>query len=352
MRPLYVVGTSGSGKTATCLGLIQNFKEKGLKVSYFKPVGNVGDSQGKEDEDARLMKHALDMKAPLDKITPFTLTFDYLDKYPIEKASEYIGKIVSCYEEISKGSDVVVIEGTTNTQAMISLGLSASDIAKKLKAKVLVVGMVKNDFRLDNLLMQNEYMKDEGADIVGTVFNFVPPKITEKTLNVYVPILEEKGPRVLGVIPESKDLTSPTVQEVHDILGGELLVGEDRMDLLVKTILIGAMNVESASRYFEKSKEKAVITGGDRTDIALAALETDTSVLILTGDLHPDHRVIVKAKERDIPTILAPHDTYSTVERLHDMSRKIKPDDERSMKLTKELVDEYIDWDYILDSVR
>ncbi|MEE9594567.1 MAG: phosphotransacetylase family protein [Candidatus Hydrothermarchaeales archaeon] len=351
MKPLYVVGTSGSGKTATCLGLIQKFMEKGLKVSYFKPVGNVGDSRGREDEDAKLMKHVLDMDAPLDKITPFTLTFDYLDKYPKENAADYMDTVVGCYAEVSEGSDLVVMEGTTNTQAMISLGLGASDIAAKLNAKILVIGMVKNDFRLDNLLMQNEYMMDKGADIVGTVFNFVPPDITDKTINTYVPILEERGSRVLGVVPESKELTSPTVQEVYDILGGELLVGEDRMGLLVKTILIGAMNVDSALEYFKKSPEKAVITGGDRTDVALAALDTDTSALILTGDLHPDHRVLEKAKEKSIPTILVPHDTYSTVEKLHYMSRKIKPEDERSLKLTKELVGEYIDWEAVLQDL-
>ncbi|MFQ5815812.1 MAG: phosphotransacetylase family protein [Candidatus Hydrothermarchaeaceae archaeon] len=348
MKPLYVVGTSGSGKTATCLGLIQKFREEGLKVSYFKPVGNVGDAEGKEDEDAKLMKHVLDMKAPIGKITPYTLTFDYLEKYPKEGAGRYLDTVVRCYEEVSEGSDLVVMEGTTNPQAMVSLGLGASDIATKLGAEILVVSMVKNDFRLDNLVMQNEYMKDRGAHIVGTVFNFVPPDITEKTLNTYVPILEDRGFRILGVVPESKDLTSPTVQEVHDILGGELLIGEDRMGLLVKTILIGAMNVDSALKYFKKSSEKAVITGGDRTDIALAALDTHTSALILTGDLHPDHRVLSKAKEKGVPTILVPHDTYTTVERLHDMSRKIKPEDERSLKLTRELVGEYIDWEEVL----
>jgi hypothetical protein len=351
MKPLYVVGTSGSGKTATCLGLIQKFKEEDLRVTYFKPVGTVGDSKDKVDVDAKLMKSLLEIKAPLNKITPFTLTFDYLEKYPREDSDKYLDIIVHNYEELSEGSDVVIVEGTTNPQAMISLGIGASDIATRLHAKVLVVSMVKNDFRLDNLLMQNEYMKSKRADIIGTVFNFVPPSITDKTLNTYVPILEERGFRVLGIVPESIELTSPTVQEVYDILGGELLVGENRMDLLVKTILIGAMNVESALNYFKRSPEKAVITGGDRTDISLAALDTDTSALILTGDLHPDHRVLSKAKEKDVPTILVPHDTYTTVEKLHDMSRKIKPDDRRSLKLTKELVGEYIDWEEILRSL-
>ncbi len=352
MRPLYIVGNSGSGKTATCLGLVQEFMEAGLKVAYFKPVGNAGDARSKEDEDAKLMKSVLKMKAPLNKITPFSLTVDYLEKYPREGAKGYLDVVAKCYQELTDDSDVVVMEGTTNPQAMISLGLGAADIAKKLKAKILMVSMVKNDFRLDNLVMHNEHMKDKGVDIAGTVLNFVPPGITERTLNTYVPILEDRGFRVLGIVPESVDLTSPTVQEVYDKLGGELLVGENSMGLLVKTILIGAMNVESALNYFKRSSDKAVITGGDRTDIALAALDTSTSALILTGDLHPDHRVLEKAKEKGVPTILVPHDTYTTVEKLRYMSRKIKSDDERSLKLTKELVGEYIDWEEIMRSLK
>lgn len=351
MRPLYVVGTSGSGKTATCLGLAQKFIESGLRVAYFKPVANPGDTRSREDEDAKLMKAVLDMKTPLNKITPFSLTVDYLEKYPKEGASGYLDTVSKCYKEISEKKDIVIIEGTTNPQSMISLRLGATDIAKKIGGRVLMVSMVKNDFRLDNLVMHNEHMRGSGADLIGTVFNFVPPGVTEKTLNTYVPILEERGFRVLGVVPSSTDLTSPTVQEVYDKLGGELLVGEDHMGLLVKTILIGAMNVESAMNYFMRSEEKAVITGGDRTDIALAALDTNTSTLILTGDLHPDHRVLAKAKEKGVPTILVPHDTYATVERLRYMSRKIKADDERSLKLTKELVEEYVDWEEIMRSL-
>ena len=38
-------------------------------------------------------------------------------------------------------------------------------------------------------------------------------------------------------------------------------------------MLVGAMSVESALSYFRRKPNKAVITGGDRADIQLAALE-------------------------------------------------------------------------------
>ncbi|MEE8167510.1 MAG: AAA family ATPase [Candidatus Hydrothermarchaeales archaeon] len=348
MSGLYVIGTSGSGKTATCLGLAQKFQEAGLRVSYFKPIGNVGDARITEDEDAKLMKHVLKMKAPLEKITLFTLGFDYLEKYDKNKSKEYLNVIADAYQEVSEGSDVVIIEGTTNPQAMLTLNLATADIASKLGVKMLMVSTIKNDFRMDNLLLHNEYLRSRGVNLIGTIINFVPPKTIEKTETLYAPILEKRGFRILGVVPESIELTSPTVQEIHDILGGEILTGEDSMQLLLKSFLIGAMTAESALNYFKTTPEKAVITGGDRSEIALAALETSTSALILTGDLHPDPRVLSKAKEKGVPTILVPYDTYTTVEKLHDISRKIKPDDERSKRLTKELVNDYCDWEEII----
>ncbi len=349
MNPLYITGTAGSGKTATCLGLAQILQESGLKVGYFKPVGNFGDGKSKEDLDSKLMKSVLGMRAPLEKMTLFNLSFDYLDKYDSAKSNEYRDSIKAAYKEISLDADVVIIEGTTNPQAMLSLGLGSAEIALMLGAKVVMVSTLKNDFRMDNLLLHNDYLKTKGVDLLGSILNFVPPDVAEKTEKIYAKILEKNGFKVLGIVPHSVELTSPTVQEIHDILGGEVLTGEGKMGVLVKSFLIGAMTPESAITYFKKAPEKAVITGGDRTGIALAALDTSTSALILTGDLHPDPRVIEKAREKGIATILVPYDTYTTVGKLNDISRKIKPDDERSKKLARNLVAQFCDWRGILE---
>jgi BioD-like phosphotransacetylase family protein len=40
--------------------------------------------------------------------------------------------------------------------------------------------------------------------------------------------------------------------------------------------MVGAMSAENALSYFRRKAHKVVITGGDRPDIQLAALETST----------------------------------------------------------------------------
>jgi len=124
--------------------------------------------------------------------------------------------------------------------------------------------------------------------------------------------------------------------------------GERNLSNLVETYLVGAMTQDSALRYFRRAPRKAVITGGDRLDIALAALETDTSALILTGDFPPDVRVLTAAEEKGIPIILVSYDTYSTIERVKDVTGKIKIDDEKRINLAKKLVADHVDWRGIL----
>ena len=58
----------------------------------------------------------------------------------------------------------------------------------------------------------------------------------------------------------------------------------------------------------------AVVTGADRTDIQLAALEASTQCLILTGLGEPLSQLIHRAEELEVPILKVELDTLSTVE--------------------------------------
>jgi BioD-like phosphotransacetylase family protein len=116
------------------------------------------------------------------------------------------------------------------------------------------------------------------------------------------------------------------------------------LDDLVERFSIGAMNFEGALRYFRKIRSKAVITGGDRPDIQLAALETDTRCLILTGNLYPNETIIAKAEERNVPIMVVQRDTYSVVEQVEDIMSRLRIRDERKINRAIQLVDEEFDF--------
>ncbi len=287
------------------------------------------------------MKDLLNMEAPVEQIVPFTTSPAYLTRY--ERPQQCLATIKENFARVSAGCDVAIIEGTTSPEMMFSLGLDAATLAQELGAAVLTVARLEDDFGLDRSLLANSYLSAVGVALLGTVFNNIPLPLIGKAQGFWKPIMENRGFRVFGIVPARTELIAPTVREIWDILGGELLVGEESMDLPVEEVVIGAMRPESALTYFRRSFHKAVITGGDRVDIALAALETSTSVLVLTGGLYPDVKVLAKAGEKGVPVLLVPSDTYGTIERLHQVVRKLHPGDQRGIAIARESYSQHCD---------
>jgi len=86
--------------------------------------------------------------------------------------------------------------------------------------------------------------------------------------------------------------------------------------------MVGAMTASSAITYFRRRPNKAVITGGDRHDVQLAALETSTRCLILTGNQQPSAVVVERAKQVGVPIIVVEPDTLTTVQSLEQIFGK------------------------------
>lgn len=349
-KSLFVMGQYGSGKTAICLALALKIKEEGLRVGYYKPVWTPAAVGATVDDDAVLMKELLGLRAPLARISPFTASAHYLARY--DDPGRDLAAIRQGYEEAQEGADVVIVEGTNWPYVMMSLGLDAAALAREFGSTALLVSKVINDYSLDATLVICRLVADEKVPLAGVIFNSVPRTLLEKTRSLYVPSLGQRGIAVRGVVPRSIELSAPTVAEFQDILGGELLAGEEHLDRVVEDVLIGAMTLESAHNYLRRATNKAVITGGDRVDLALAALETSTSVLILTGGLYPNAKILSAAAEKGVPVVLVHYDTFTAAEKLHDVSRKIRPKDTAAVAVARGNLEKYCDWRAILESVR
>lgn len=350
MKNIYILGTPNSGKTSIGLGLALKFRQEGYKVAYFKPVGSYTGAGFREDEDALLMKEVLQMKQPLETIVPYIAGPSYLSSHSNSCAS--LNKIRQAYASIATDSDLVIIGGAGFPHIMGCFGLDASSLALELQAVPLYIIRIDNDYSLDQAIFINSYMSCKGAPVYGNIFYNVPRSLLAKTEGIYKPILQELGCRILGLIPGMPDITSPTVKEYYDVLGGETLAGEEKMDRIVEDIVIGAMTAESALGYLRRGANKGVITGGDRAEIALAALETNTSAIILTGGLYPDVKVIARAEEKGVPLILVHYDTYTTIEKMSAVSRKITADNEKAIKTAVDHTEKYIEWQNILHALQ
>ncbi|SFR01401.1 phosphotransacetylase family protein [Desulfoscipio geothermicus] len=348
MKNLFILGTAGSGKTAVAVGLALKLREEGYKVAYFKPAASPPGTADK-DEDALLMRRVLEMEHPLEDIAPYIVGPSYLSRY---RPNETMDRLLQAHEKISAGADIVIIGGAGSPSVMSTLGLDAVSLTRRLNAAVVYIIKIKNDFSLDHAVFMNNHFASRQIPVIGNIFNNIPRPLLAKTEGIYKQKLADRGYRTLGIIPARADIANPTVAEYHELLGGEILTGTDKLNRPVEDVIIGAMTIESALGYLRRAPNKAFITGGDRADLALAALETSTSVLILTGGLYPDVKVISRAAEKGVPVILVHYDTYTTIERLSSVSRHIRPHDQATIDKALENINQYVDWREIINRIK
>ena len=344
MKSLFFISNQPfSGKSSLCLGIGLLLKEKGYKIGYMKPLGTLPVRVGNVtiDEDSHYIAKLFEIKDELKDISPLMLTNDIyiscLETSKIDK--KYIEAIKNAFKRISTGKDVVILEGAGTIDSGLCLGVDSREICSSLSAKAIVV-LKYTDEVVDQILYYSELFKDCFG---GIIINLVPDYKLEHLQNLIIPFLKKRKINVLGAITHNKFLSSVSIKEMAKHLDGKILNAYDKIDELVESFMIGAMSHEPSLRYFKTKANKAVITGGDRADIQLAALETNTKCLILTGNFQPSTIVSARAEELGVPMILVKYDTFTTVERLNEILghtgfHELKKVD-KIVKITKESID-------------
>jgi len=305
------------GKTTLCLTIALAAKDSGKKVGYFKPIGRFElDETGarKNDSDAVKAKKLLQMNEQPELICPVQLSGDKLDK---NKASELKQKIMEAYQSLSNTYDLLVIDSHEEIYEWSYVGLSLLNLATELNAKmVTLISAADEKSVYDQIFLAKNLLSLYNVSSLGFLFNHIHPEVYDQISGRISEFTKNEEQTILGCIANKPELMAPTVKQLIPYINAEILSGEEFLENIVTSYLIGAMEADEAIRYFRRSTKKAVITGGDRSSLALAALETDTSVLIFTGNIHPTDQILSKANNKKVPCLLVQADTFSTVRKL------------------------------------
>jgi BioD-like phosphotransacetylase family protein len=183
-----------------------------------------------------------------------------------------------------------------------------------------------------------------GDRLVGVIINAVPRSEMRSVRRVAKPALEERGIPVYAVLPEERLLSSISVQELADHLRGEVVCCPGLLEALVEYLMVGAMTAGSAITYFRRRPNKAVITGGDRHDVQLAALETSTRCLILTGGQQPSAVVLQRAQEVGVPIVVVETDTLTAVQAVQEIFGKTSLHQDKKSALFETVMEERFDY--------
>ena len=241
-----------------------------------------------------------------------------------------------------------ILEAAGSLHEGMIYGLSLPQLAKSLNAKVLIVNLWEDCKSLDALL---DAKKQLGDHLAGVVLNAVVPKEVGKIKNEIIPSLKEMNIEVFGVMPKSPLLRSVTVGELINRLDAQVICCPEKEELLVETLSIGAMGVNSAMEFFRRRRNMAVVTGADRTDIQLAALEASTQCLILTGLGEPLSQLIHRAEELEVPILKVELDTLAAVEIIEQAFGHVRIHESIKASYAIQLVQENVNLKNILETI-
>ncbi len=354
MKTILVTATEEStGKTAVALALAELAAERGLSVGYMKPKGtrlqsNVGKTL---DEDPMLARELLGLDAEMHNLEPVVYSPTFIEQAikGREEPDELREQVRESFDSLAEGKDLMVVEGGGKLTTGGIVGLTDPDVADLLDAEVLLLSKYSQAGDVDDVLAAAEDVRATGEDrLLGVLFNAVQEGNFDSLDTEVVPFLEGRNVPVLGVVPREQSLAGVTVDGLAEELSAEQLNSAPG-DAFVERFLVGAMSGDSALRHLRRTKDAALITGGDRPDLQRVALEAPgVKCLILTGGYRPPGAIIGKAEEKGVPVLLVQSDTLTTVERAEDVIRSGRTRDAETVETMAELLHDHADVEAIV----
>ncbi|MBN1904604.1 MAG: phosphotransacetylase family protein [Deltaproteobacteria bacterium] len=336
----------GAGKTSIIAGIISLIKDK--KFAYIKPLGDRLIYRRKKswDYDASLIVKLLGREGELEsRFEKITLGFDqskirYMyDEEGIKKA------LFDMVKEIGTGNDILFSEGGRDLFFGAWENLDSISVAKYLDAKLVMVLSGNRDAILDDIKFIDKYLDVKGENFGGIIINKVNE--LDEFEEIFVPEIKKMGIEILGLIPYKEQLTYFTVDFLAEKLLAKVLAGEENIKNTIKNFIVGAMSTSDPHKnpLFTlpslNREDQLVITGGDRSDMILAALERDTACIIITNDIMPPQHVISKVMERKVPLLLVSMDTFQTVKKVDDMEALLTKDNDVKLNLLSHLIEKH-----------
>jgi len=350
MRTILVTSTAPySGKSGISLALIHILQERGHRVGYFKPFGTMPvfvDGVTTDQDALYINRCCLARPEPLADVCPVVRTQSFIEDVLSHQSEGLDERVLSAYSSCSTDRDVMVIEGPSDLYQGRSVGLSVDNIARMLDARALLIDRPNGMDLPDDVVTMADALGDR---LGGVLLNWVHEAQNDFVIRRIAPFLASAHVPVLGVMPHDPALSSVTVGEIVDALGGTVLCAEDRLDEPVETFMVGAMGQDKALRFFRRKARKAVITGGDRADVQLAALETNTHALILTGNLPPGSLVLSRAEELGVPMIMVDTDTLTAVEKMEALMGRVRLHDVNKAARIREMLVQSVDVETLLE---
>jgi phosphate acetyltransferase len=348
---------SGVGLTSVALGLVRALDNRGVRVAFFKPIG----------------QHSEEDRGP-ERSTYFvrrTSTLAPVEPVPIEEAErliaahrmdELLDRVMRGFHTSRGDADVVIVEGLVDSHDTSEDSELNRTLVRTLGAEVIVTGALRDtpieEFVERLTLTASRYGGFRSGRVIGCIVNRVPSADRSRASvlpGAVAPFgaLARADLNVIGMIPENPDLMACRTIDIARYLDAEVLYeGEialrrvKKISLLARTVtnLVGTMTAGSI-----------LITPGDRTDVVMlvalaAANKIPISGLVLTGELEIPSGILELCRPgfaTGLPVLRVSGNSWETATALAQMSTEIPVDDLERAQRSMDFIAGHIDGDWI-----
>ena len=349
-KAIYIAtGEPESGKSIVTLGLMRIILERTKNVGYFRPIIEENAAGMKDNHiETVLTQFKLDMK--YEECYGLTVQ-EVIEKKVENKEEEIIDIIFKKYKELEEKFDFILMEGTdfSGEAAFVELDLNA-EIAKNLGIPVILVGTGKGRSEEDlvsNLHLAYDSFVEKEVRVLGVIANKVE---TEDLKSVENKILDKVSDDIfVAAIPFISSLHNPTLKEIVDEVGAEVLLGEEQIYNQVESFAVGAMQLRNFLEHLRNNC--LVITPGDRADIILSTLQASISDnypkisgIVLTGGLKPEKPImkLIEGLREVIPILAVNKGTFEMANKIGAIRSHIYPNNDQRIYNSQITFDKYV----------
>ena len=339
-----------SGKSLAALGLMHLLSGKIKRVGYFKPIVKHLPNQSSNSHIDTITSY---FGLAGRKEDMYAFTREQVMKLRSEgNESKIIDTIIAKYKKLEESNDFVIVEGTDfegdgNT---FEMDLNV-EITKNLGLPSILV--INGDHRtseeiVNYLLSSINGFVDKDVQVLASIVNKVAPFEVDNLKQ----LCKKRLPKEIlySCIPYNKDLGNPTMKEITEAVGGNVLFGKHLSSNLVSKYIVGAMQLRNLLHRLEDNT--LIVTPGDRGDIILAALQANISKnyprvagMLLTGGLLPEEPIVklIEGLETVFPIVWVTTGTFETVTKVSNTKSHIYADNLHKIEVAIAEFNKYVD---------
>ncbi|MGW6912260.1 phosphate acetyltransferase [Kitasatospora sp. NPDC054939] len=350
-RSVYVTGIDrGDGRQAVELGVMELLTRQVDRVGVFRPLVHA-DAPGEAGSDhvVELLRNRYRLDLPTDEM--YGLSYEEAAALQAAQGQdELVSALVDRFRRLERRCQAVLVLGTdfADTSIPDELAFNAR-LANEFGAVVLpVVGGHDEDPQAVVAEVRNAHRAytDLGCTALAMIANRVAPGSKQRIQRT----LTEKLPVPAYVIPEEPALAAPTVAQLVEATGAEVLIG-DAAGLArdVRGFVFGGAMLPT---FLTALTEGAlVVTPGDRADLVIGALAAHAAGsppiagVLLTLGQHPGPNVMALAARLapGTPVAVVPEGSWLTAAALTHLEGKLTAASPRKAEIALGLFELHVD---------